>query len=422
MDRDHIRIPIEIAFMVIDELFSTNELKTLFALSETCHALHTPSRRRVFSKIALGIHEEFLESGILSLTISSMDKLFSSAPAVATYIQKLIINITTSSGLDGDLLFPLLQKLCALTSLRLTSEMAWSVQLSENWNDMSPEMERCVHHLLQTPTLFELEIYRLQRIPILLLFAGIPQVRHLRLHASTIANRIPENPCPNRITSPLTLLDVRRKSINSLHRIISHHPDVDLSGLKELYISLEEKQDMVFLSKFLKTIRSLDLLSINTTCLTSEHTVADLMSAPSLAHIRVLHLEYPEGRWNRPEHLLKQTVDTLLALQHKHALQRLHIHIRCPTLTHKVNLAEGLESLDALLAGDAFCGLRRVVMCVEPAFYLGAGSGSGVGADSEGFVTTLTRDDLLVHLSRLNKHPDRHFTLGFNFKHVSPGG
>lgn len=265
MVRDHV-IPIEIILMVIDELSWRGDLETLVALSETCHVFNIPCRKRIFSKIALGVQQEFLDAGILALTIPNMNEIFSSTPSIATYVHRATINIT-NTDLNGNLLLPLLKKLNSLTNLRLTSEIAWNANISENWKDMSPAMELCVKHLLQIPSLFELEIFRLQRIPISL-FAAIPQVRHLRLHASTISSRLIETQpatIPTPICSPLTLLDIRRKSINSIHRITLDNRHVDFSGLKELYISLEERTDMLFLHKFLKAIRALDLLSVNCT-------------------------------------------------------------------------------------------------------------------------------------------------------------
>lgn len=140
-------------------------------------------------------------------------------------------------------------------------------------------------------------------------------------------------------------------------------------------------------------------------------SVSNLMTAPSLTHVRELKLEYSEGRWNRSEHLLKATLEALLAIQNKGELERLSVQIRCLTVL-KENLAEGLESLDTVLADPEFRNLSRVALCIEPAFDLVEDEGD------ETTTTTTTREDLIRHMERLNVHPDRNFTLGFNFKYV----
>lgn len=268
-------VPPEIIFIIIGELSSTGDYPTLINLSQTCRLINLECCKHIFSKIAIGLRQESLESGILAASVSNLENIFAREPTIGKHVHRMVINVANST-IDGDRLFSLLQQMESLSSLRLTSEMLWSIHgFSDEWRDIKPTMARCIEHLFQISTLIELEIFRLQNVPITV-FCDIPNVKHLRLHASTITLRLPlENHPPCQHYPPLTRLDVRGKSINSFDLILSmEQVYINFFGLKEIFIVLEERKDIIFLEALLKKVDNLSVLSVTCECLTVFHILS----------------------------------------------------------------------------------------------------------------------------------------------------
>ena len=166
------RIPLEIVEFVIDVLNADDEIDAIKACSQTCKALLPRCRKHIFFRIDL---DPRLNSRRISPNCDSDDALprrmtqfldlLDQTPDIAFYLQDLDLYIYLEDS-DCPRTIHVLNMLSNLTAFSLRHDLSGLGDFNSlNWDDLCPNFISCIHRIISSPKLTQLEFASFTNFP-----------------------------------------------------------------------------------------------------------------------------------------------------------------------------------------------------------------------------------------------------------------
>ena len=272
-------LPFEIITLIIDNVGDNKDTDLLKELALVSHSFLQICNKHLFATIEL--HDATPGSSYhVTSSKRRFVKLLQSRPDVVQYIRQLTYKVSnrpsefpfqpfhpSPDNNDDDLLSPtlpnFLRTICRLNCLTIIGSKA-------NWNTLDSSLTSAFLHLLHLPTINHIDLSFIQNFPLSSLTPSV-NVHRLDIFYLSRFDPLEEDGSPEFVVQSEMLPKIRefRTSDSSLlTRKLLHaktqdgHPAFNLTGLRQLAISLnflEDEQNIQYLLQNAKLLEKLDL-------------------------------------------------------------------------------------------------------------------------------------------------------------------